>query len=160
MGALCLAHTLVDLDEARILAIVHDTAVPNGIEAVSVINEWYGRSNILLGAYRGPIGAPNGSAEPVWAHNGEGVYIADLLARSPSASRNASPVLPALKVYHKTLAAAPDGSVTIVGIGFATNLLELLQSLGGAALVASKVNKLVYMGGRRNMFSQDRMRTS
>eukprot|EP00966_Prymnesium_polylepis_P075329 1747203-Prymnesium_polylepis.1 len=57
-----MAHTLADQGEANILAIVHDTGFEQGIGAVSVINAYYGRDDIPLGVYRGPVGSPAGYA--------------------------------------------------------------------------------------------------
>ena len=54
--AICLAHALVDLGEANILAIVHNAGIPEGIGAVSVLNHYFGRDEILLGAYKGDFG--------------------------------------------------------------------------------------------------------
>ena len=54
--AICLAHALADRGEANILAIVHDAGIPEGIGAVSVLNHYYGRDDILLGAYKGDYG--------------------------------------------------------------------------------------------------------
>ena len=54
--AICLAHALADRGEAEILAIVHDAGIPEGIGAVSVLNHYYGRDEILLGAYKGDFG--------------------------------------------------------------------------------------------------------
>jgi inosine-uridine nucleoside N-ribohydrolase len=56
VGALCVAHALEDLGEAKILAITHDTGLSEGVGAVSVINHYYGRDHIPLGAYRGEVG--------------------------------------------------------------------------------------------------------
>lgn len=54
--AICMAHALADRGEAEILAIVHDAGIPEGIGAVSVLNHYYGRDEIVLGAYKGDFG--------------------------------------------------------------------------------------------------------
>ena len=59
VGSLCLANALMDLGEAKILAVVHDTAYYKGVGAVSVLNHYYGHDNITLGAYKGPFGKEN-----------------------------------------------------------------------------------------------------
>lgn len=68
----------------------------------------------------------------------------------------------AVKVYRSTLAAAPDHSVTIVAVGFATVLLQLLRStldgvshFNGYELVARKVQRMVMMGGRHHFHDWD-----
>jgi inosine-uridine nucleoside N-ribohydrolase len=60
----------------------------------------------------------------------------------------------AVTLYRQVLSSQPDGSATIVAIGWLTNLAELLQSspdhhspLTGTELVAAKVRELVTMGG-------------
>ncbi|KAH8899056.1 inosine/uridine-preferring nucleoside hydrolase [Thozetella sp. PMI_491] len=59
-----------------------------------------------------------------------------------------------VQLYRKTLAAAPNSSVTIASIGFLDNLSALLNSsadsispLTGPELIAAKVAELVVMGG-------------
>lgn len=63
-------------------------------------------------------------------------------------------VKPSVQLYRELLAAAPDTSVTIVSVGFFTNLAQLLDSegddispLSGKELVAKKVKQLVAMAG-------------
>ena len=45
-----------DLGEAELLAVVHSTGFPTAIGAVSVINHFFGRDDILLGAFKGEFG--------------------------------------------------------------------------------------------------------
>mgnify|MGYP003372841559 CR=1 FL=1 len=63
-------------------------------------------------------------------------------------------------VYREVLAAQPDGSVTIVSVGFLTNLTELLNSqpdeysdLDGVELVRQKVKLISCMGGNFQDFN-------
>jgi len=63
-------------------------------------------------------------------------------------------VVPAVEMYRKLLAEAPDSSVTVISVGFSTNLAQLLDSKGddvspltGKELVAGKVSRLVMMAG-------------
>ena len=53
VGALCIAHALEQRGEAELLAVVHDTGVSTGVGAVSSINHWYGRDDLLVGGYKG-----------------------------------------------------------------------------------------------------------
>ena len=50
VGMLCAAHALVDLGEARILAILHDSHAVYGIGAIAVIHRYFGREGIPLGS--------------------------------------------------------------------------------------------------------------
>lgn len=167
VGALCLAHALADLDEARILAVVHNSASPRGVGALSVINSWRGRSEIPVGAYGGTIGDPAGtSTHSPWGFSREppaapwqiGPYVEDLVEQFPSRVRSASEADgTAVQVLRRALAAAADKSVSIASVGYATNLHDLLASkaddaspLAGVALVEAKVKRLVMMGGRKD----------
>ena len=47
---------LKDLGEAELVAVVHSTGYPTAIGAVSVINHFFGRDDILLGAFKGDFG--------------------------------------------------------------------------------------------------------
>lgn len=128
VGALCVAHALADLGEANLLAVIHDTGLAEGIGGVSVINEYYGRRP-PLGAYRGVIGRPGPDlAKPEWTNQGQGQYVHQLLSEYASTVRKASDVPSSLTTYRTTLSQAEDGSVTIVAVGFATAILELLLS--------------------------------
>jgi hypothetical protein len=159
VGALCLAHALADRCEARILAFVHDTALPEGAAGISVINEFYGRGDIPIGAYRGPVGNPATTNQPSWTNHGRGQYVEDLVQNWPEGAATASgrSVPSALKVLRASLGNAADRSVVLVSIGFLTNLLDLLESPAdavgdalpsGVQLVRAKVKRMVLMGGR------------
>ena len=155
-GALSVAHALADRGEADLLAVVHDTGWQLGVGGVSVINRYYGRDGMLVGAYRGTVGRPANTPGPDWTHSGRGVYVTPLLDRFPSTIRDARQADSALDVYRAVLRAAVDHSVVIASVGFLTAILELLQSpadrhssLTGVELVRRKVKHIVIMGGRR-----------
>ena len=52
----CMYVLFQDLGEAELLAVVHSTGYPTAIGAVSVINHFFGRDDILLGAFKGDFG--------------------------------------------------------------------------------------------------------
>jgi inosine-uridine nucleoside N-ribohydrolase len=145
-GALAVLHTLADRGEAEILAVTvsaRDRAAA-AAAAVSVINTYYGRPEIPIGTCRGAEGrAVTGS-----------VYTAKLRDEFPHGAKPDDEMPPAVGVLRRTLAAAPDASVSIVAVGFLGNLRDLLQSppdadsdLDGAELARKKVRQLVVMGG-------------
>lgn len=144
-----MAHALMDAGEVDIRAIVHNAGIPEGIGAVSVLNSFYGRDDIPLGAYKGSFGkVPNGDG---WVR---GDYVDDLVENWPSPVKNSSQVPEAVEVYRKVLSEAEDKSVVISSIGFVTNLANLLQSgpdqfssLTGMELVEAKVKTIVWQGG-------------
>ena len=84
--AICLAHALADRGEANILAIVHDAGIPEGIGAVSVLNHFYGRDDIVLGAYKGEYGK-DGNGNWVRGH-----YVDHLVNNWDSPIRDSSQV--------------------------------------------------------------------
>ena len=143
VAAVCMAHALADRNEVELLAVVHNTGLLNGVGAISVINHWYGRDHLPIGAFKGEFGATL-----------PGKYVESIVQSFPSPVKNYTQVPGAVKVYRSVLATQPDRSVTISSIGFMTNLRALLASppdgyspLSGVALVAQKVQRLVWMGG-------------
>jgi inosine-uridine nucleoside N-ribohydrolase len=78
-----------------------------------------------------------------------------VLAKYPHTIKSNDDAPDAVEVYRKVLTAQPDNSVTIVTVGFLTNVSNLLQSgpdkystLDGKALVRQKVKQLVCMAGK------------
>jgi hypothetical protein len=155
VGALCVAHALADRGEAEILATTHNTGLPEGVGAISVINYFYGRGHIPIGAYRGRIGRPSETPAPDWTNHGAGWYVKALVDNFPHPISEASQVEDATTILRRALAGSPGGrSVTVVAVGHATNLRDLLHSqpdsispLQGVELVRQKVKQLVFMGG-------------
>ena len=151
VGALCISHALADLGEANILAIVHDTGLETGVGGVSVINRYYRRANIPVGAYRGIVGTPPvdglDHTDAYWTHNTRGVYVDRLVSGFPSHVKNSSQVPDAVTTYKDALRTAEPHSVTVVSIGHATVLVELLRTASGRSLIEQKVVRMVMMGG-------------
>jgi inosine-uridine nucleoside N-ribohydrolase len=150
VGALALLHALADAGEARLLAIgVSESARhENGVwaaAAADAIDTYFGRPDIPIGAYQGP--------HQQTADTGR---YAEKVARAfPHDLQSGAAAPDAHKLYRRVLAGAPDGGVTMVSVGFLTNLDLLLRSgpdelspLDGAALVRRKVARWVCMGGR------------
>lgn len=143
-GTMALMHALADQGEADILGVVLNGYDTHGYHSavISAINTHYGRSDIPIGVSQRlmPSKASSFSAQ-IWdefPHDG----LAD--RERPDA----------VSVYRKLLSEAKDSSVSVVSIGFLTNLEDLLQSTGdgfdsreGATLVRDKVRELVVMGG-------------
>jgi hypothetical protein len=53
----------------------------------------------------------------------------------------------AISLYHRLLTEAEDGSITIVSIGYLSNLADLLSEASGRDLVARRVRGITIMGG-------------
>jgi hypothetical protein len=75
------------------------------------------------------------------------VYVEDLVEVFTPPVPDYSVPWTSLYVYQDVLGQAASGTVTIVAVGHLTVLLELLEAVGGKQLVASKVKKLIVMGG-------------
>lgn len=145
VGALAFLHAMADSGRAEILATVscnkHELVAPS----IDVINTWFGRPGIPLGAPK-TAGVNLGSSQH-WADS--------IVAKYPHAIKSTDAADDAVNVYRKILNEQPDNSVTIVTIGFLTNLNNLLNSqpdnispLSGKELVIKKVKSLVSMAGK------------
>ncbi|HWE03188.1 MAG TPA: nucleoside hydrolase [Tepidisphaeraceae bacterium] len=145
-GALAVLNALADQGEAQILACVvngHDFDKASAA-AVNVINTYYGRGAVPVGAYHGSHGAPSHSP-----------YTAKLRDEFPHTAPPDDKAPDAVAVYRRALADAPDGGVVVISVGFLMNLSDLLDSksddissLPGPELVRKKVRRLVVMGGQ------------
>lgn len=147
-GALVVLHALADRGEARILATVANVHDPYAAAALDAINTYYGRPDIPVGRN---ARAQYAVATPYWRSPAPR-FVQGLAERFPH-DTGASPPS-AVSVYRRALASQPDGSVTIISVGFMQNLADLLASQGdrystldGAALVKRKVKVLVAMAG-------------
>src|SRR3984885_12664436 len=145
VGAITILHALADDGEAHILATMASTKYDGVAGILSVFNTYFNRAGL-------PIGVPKGEAQTLrdWQH-----WTDTLLAKYPHKIKTNGEAWDAVKLYRKILAAQPDNSVTIVTIGFLTNLSNLLNtnadqysSLSGDDLVKKKVKLLVCMGGK------------
>ncbi|MCU0457423.1 MAG: nucleoside hydrolase, partial [Bacteroidales bacterium] len=144
VGALAFLHAMADSGKAEILATIssnkHELVAPS----IDVINTYFGRPDLETGAPKGP-GASMGSGQH-WADS--------IVVKYPHSVRSTSEAPDAVRVYREILSGQPDKSVTIVTVGFLTNLSALLKSgpdefspMNGTELAASKVKLLVSMAG-------------
>ncbi|MFA5816942.1 MAG: nucleoside hydrolase [Bacteroidales bacterium] len=145
VGALAFLHAMADSGKAEILATVssnkHELVAPS----IEVINTYFGRAGLAIGAPKRE-GVNLGSSQH-WADS--------IVAKYPHTIKSTNEVADAVDVYRKTLINQPDKSVTIVTVGFLTNLNNLLKSqpdnislLTGKELVIRKIKRLVSMAGR------------
>ena len=148
-GALAVLHALADRGEADILATVANVYDPYAVAAIDAVNTYYNRPDIPTG--RNPNPAHYAVATPYWRP--EIPHFVATMAEFPN-DTDLDALTPAVSVYRQSLAAQPDGSVTVVSLGFMQNLADLMDSapdeysdLGGMDLIRQKVEKLVVMGG-------------
>ncbi len=145
VGAIAMLHAFAERGEANILATVASTKYEGVAAVLSVLNTYFNRSEI-------PIGVPKGDALMLrdsqhWTDTLIHVYPHHLKRNSEAPD--------AVALYREILAQQPDSSVTIITVGFLTNLAGLLQSapdefsdMPGKELVAKKVKRLVSMAGK------------
>jgi hypothetical protein len=136
-GALALLHALADRDECEILAVVTNRKDKTNASAaaVDVINTYYGRPNLPIGADKaGPTDLQRTSS-----------YTRALRDEFPHDAQPDDQMPDALDVYRRVLAKQLDESVTICSVGALSNLAELWRR--EPALVLAKVRRLVVMGG-------------
>ncbi|MGK2862699.1 MAG: nucleoside hydrolase [Chitinophagaceae bacterium] len=145
VGAIALLHAYADSGYINILATVASTKYEGVAAVFHVLNTYFNRPEL-------PIGVPkrNGLDLRDWQH-----WTDTLLANYPHAIKSNDEVPEAVEVYRKILASQPDKSVTIVTVGFLTNLAGLLKSppdaysrLTGKELVLKKVKTLISMAGK------------
>jgi len=145
VGAITLLHAFADDGKANILATIASTKYDNVAAVFNVFNTYFKKPNI-------PIGVPKGEALDLrdFQHWSDSV-----VKNYPHAINSNKDVPDAVALYRRVLAIQPDKSVTIITVGFLTNLKNLLQSkadmfspLTGEQLVKQKVKQLVSMAGR------------
>jgi len=144
VGAVTLLHAFADSGYINILATVASTKYEGVAAVFNVLNTYFDRPGLL-------IGVPKGKALDL---KDDQHWTDTLLLKYPHKIKKNDEVLSATEVYRKALASQPDRSVTIITVGFLTNLADLLQSsadkyskLTGKELVRKKVKQLVCMAG-------------
>lgn len=143
-GAITILHAMAQQGEAQILATVASNKYEGIAAVLDVFNTYWGEPDI-------PVGVPGGPGVDM---RDSQHWTDTLLANYRHAIQSNDEAPGAVEVYRKTLAAQPDSSVTVVTVGFLTNLAGLLKSegdqyspLNGVELVKKKVKLLVSMAG-------------
>lgn len=146
VGAMAVLHALADSGQVVPLAVIASNSHELVVPAIDILNTYYGRPDLPTGAPKGD-GVPNANATQGWP---------ELIAEKyPHKIKTSGDAPDAVETYRKILSAQPDTSVTIVTVGFLTNMAALLDSpadayskLSGKDLITQKVKKLVSMAGR------------
>jgi hypothetical protein len=131
VAALGVLHALADKGEAAILGTMSSSTNPHTPACMDAVNTFYKRPDIPIGAPKKGVGRKSKYARGV----AEG-FPHDLKEVPDAAS-----------LYAEILGRQPDRSVTIVTVGYMTNLAELLRRPGGKELAEKKVKLWVCMGG-------------
>jgi inosine-uridine nucleoside N-ribohydrolase len=144
VGALAFLHAMADSGKAEILATISSNKNELVAPSIDVINTYFGRGNLPVGAPKSE-GVSQGSSQH-WTDS--------IVAKYPHKVMSTSEAEDAVTLYRKLLAQQPDKNVTIVTVGFLTNMSNLLHSqpddispLNGNELVSKKVRLLVSMAG-------------
>jgi inosine-uridine nucleoside N-ribohydrolase len=145
VGAMALLHAFEDNGEAKILATISCNTFETTAPTLSVLNTYFNKPEIPVGVTNGNF--PNKDCSQQWAQA--------INAKYPHNIKSNDQAEDAVKLYRKILSSQPDKSVTIVTVGFFTNLAGLLNSttdeyspLNGKELVTKKVKQLVSMSAR------------
>ena len=142
VGAMALLHAFADSGECRILATVSSNKYHLTGPVLDVLNSYFKRPDL-------PIGVVKGNAVDIGAKQ---KWDSLLVKNYPHDLKSNQQAEDATNLYRRLLAASPDQSVTIITVGFFTNLANLLVSrpdryspLNGTELVRRKVKELVSM---------------
>jgi hypothetical protein len=149
--ALDMLYKYLDAGKIDLLAVMSNKSNRYSAEYIDLMNLWYGYPDIPIGIVRN--GVPSDDA----VDYAKAVVTMTDSEGKPAFSRsieNVTALPDAPTLYRKILAAQPDGSVTIVSVGFSTNIARLLDTpaddispLTGKELVAKKVKLLCTMAG-------------
>ncbi len=135
--ALAMCHNLASRGACELLGVTVSKNNPLTASFVDAANTFYGRPDLPVGVTRDPN-----------AQKRESKYLK--LADSPKyphdLKRNED-ARDAVELLRKLLQKQPDHSVTIVSVGIASNMANLLKSPGGVDLVRRKVKFLSIMAG-------------
>lgn len=150
--ALDMIYKYLDAGKINLLAISSNKESRYSTEYIDLMNRWYGYPDIPVAKVISGIDSENDArkyAEFVCLQKDS---TGQPLFPRPAFDYDAVPE--AVTLYRKLLAAQPDHSVTIVSVGFSTNIFRLLQSgsdeyspLSGKELIAKKVKLLSIMAG-------------
>jgi inosine-uridine nucleoside N-ribohydrolase len=142
--ALAMLHTLTDRGECKLIGVTLTNANPAAVPYVRMFNRFYGRESL-------PVGAAIRSL----AEGDEDNYLKSALRSAPAQFKGNGDASaePAVRVLRRLLAGSSE-KVTIVQVGFSSNLAGLLDSkpddiapLDGVALIKEKVALLSAMAG-------------
>jgi hypothetical protein len=155
--ALGMIHALQSRVQCRLLAVTVSVDNEQAAPFVDAVNTFYGRGDIPIGVVgQGGVVERSKYLAMVDEKDADGRF------RYPHDLPSGRSAPGATAVLRRTLAAQPDGSVTIVQVGFSTNLARLLDSpadehspLPGLELVRRKVKLLSLMAGAFQAIERD-----
>jgi inosine-uridine nucleoside N-ribohydrolase len=150
--ALDMIYKYLDAGKVKVLALSSNKQSPYSTEYMHLMNHWYGYPDIPLAKVVDGIDSENDARKYA-----EFVSLQKDSSGAPLFPRPAfhyDAVPEAVQLYREMLSKQPDNSVTLVSVGFSTNIYRLLISgpdayseLSGKELIAKKVKYLSIMAG-------------
>ena len=150
--ALDMLYKYMDTGKAELLAICLNKEGRAPAEYADIMNTWYGYPDVPIGIIHDGIDCENDAVNYAMA-------VAEMKDESGNLKyarslENHDALPESHLLAREILSKQKDGSVTMVSVGFSTNLIRLLDTrpdeyseLDGEELVARKVNLLVIMAG-------------
>ena len=145
VGAITVLHNFADQGKVNILATIASTRYDGVAAVLNVFNTYFKRPDIPIG-----VVGNNGLLLKDFQH-----WTDTVVSRYPHKITSNSEVMKAVDLYRQLLSQAKDTSITIITVGFFTNIADLLKSapdkysnLPGSELVKKKVKELYSMAGR------------
>lgn len=144
--ALDMLYKYMDAGKVDLLAVMVNKEGYGPVEYVDMMNTWYGYPHVPIGAISDGIDLNHPDCN----------YAAKVAATSQfrTSIPDYSSLIEAPALYRKLLAQQPDNSVTVISVGFSTNLVRLMESgpdefsdLTGMELIRKKVRLLSVMAG-------------
>jgi Inosine-uridine nucleoside N-ribohydrolase len=150
--ALDLLYKYMDEGRINLLGVMVNKVEEGAAEYVDIARAWYGYPDVPIGVIREGADchtdAVNYAACVALMKNEDGTPV------FPGTGADISQLPLAVDLYREILSQQPDTSVTVISVGFSTNLARLLDSpadqwseLDGRQLVEKKVRRLVTMAG-------------
>lgn len=149
--ALDMLFKYMEQGKIDLLGISSNKRNEGSIEYIDAMTTWYGHPEIPLGKVVNGANCDDANNYAFAA-----MQVTDSLGAPVFKQSHASDnfIMPSVEMYRKILSQQPDTSVTVISVGFSTNLAQLLASqpdsysdLNGKDLVAKKVKRLVTMAG-------------
>lgn len=144
IGAIAVLHALASKGECEILATIASDGHVSIAPAIELFNGYFNRSDL-------PVGIPSSAAPNFPSGN---AWNEAILTQFNKLSLRQKQYPKAVDIYREILAREKDNSVTIVTVGFLSNISDLLNSgpdkfskLSGLELVRKKVKNWVAMAG-------------
>lgn len=150
--AIDLLYKYADMGKINLMAVMLNKEGDYPPQFIDLLNTWYGYKRLPIGLcktdVKSIVAGKNYTEHVVKLQNAKGKPLYKRTIKHTDR-------LPfAVDLYRKLLSKAPDHSITIVSVGFSTNLAQLLTStadkyspLTGKELVDCKVSRLIMMAG-------------